>query len=251
MNSKIIVANWKMNPQTEKEAEVIFYGISSAIKSLKGKMVIICPPSPFLFISKKIKSKKLILGAQNVSKFAEGAHTGEVSPKMLFDLGVKFAIVGHSECRFKGETDKDINEKINNLLKHKLSVILCVGEKDRDHDGRYLSLVEKQIKNCFYGIKKSQLKNIVIAYEPVWAIGKEATREATVEEFVEMRIFIRKVLSDLYDSKTICNVPIIYGGSVNPNNSRDFLERGEADGLLVGRDSLNPKKFAEIINSVK
>lgn len=251
MNNKIIVANWKMNPLTEKEAEILFSKISSGIKVSKSKIVVICPPYPFLFISKKLKNKKLILGAQDVSKFSAGSHTGDVSPKMLKDLGVKFVIVGHSERRSLGEADKFINEKINNLLKQKLSVILCVGEKDRDHEGKYLSYVGKQIQNCLLGITKSQLKNIIIAYEPVWAIGKEAVREATKEEFIEMKIFIKKVISDLYDSKVVRTIPILYGGSVNKDNALDFLEGGEADGLLVGRDSLNSSKFIDIINLVK
>lgn len=250
MNDKIIVANWKMNPQTKKEAEILFNDISSNIKAVKNKNIIICPPYPFLFISSKIKNKKIILGAQNVSKFASGSHTGEISPKMLADFGVKFVIVGHSECRNLGEADKIINEKIINLLKNKLSVILCVGEKDRDHDGKYLSFVEKQLKNCLAEVSKYQLKNIIIAYEPVWAIGKDAVREATAEEFVEMKIFIKKVISDIYDMKVAHGVKVIYGGSVNSSNAQAFIGVGEADGLLVGRDSLNAKKFVAIINSL-
>jgi len=251
MNNKIIVANWKMNPPTVKEAGVLFSDISSLAKNLKGKTVVICPPYPFLFISQKLKNKKIILGAQDISSFSSGAFTGEVSPKMLKDMGVRFVIAGHSERRSLGETDKIINEKISNSLKHKLSVILCVGEKDRDHDGKYLSFVEKQIKNCLNDITKPQLKNIIIAYEPVWAIGKNAVREATVEEFTEMRIFIRKVISDIYDSKVAHTIPILYGGSVNVENAKEFMEKGGADGLLVGRDSLNSKRFVGIINLIK
>lgn len=247
--SKIVIANWKMNPQSTKEAEVIFGTVSKEIKKIKNTKVIICPPFPFLFLSKKFKNKKIILGAQNTSEKPEGSFTGDVSPLMLSNMGVKNVIVGHSERRKQGENNKIINEKILNLLKYKLSPILCVGESDRDHDGSYLSFVEGQIKECLVGISSSQIKNIIIAYEPIWAIGKDRVREATKEEFLEMKIFIKKIISDIYNSKIAHEIPILYGGSVNPLNAKSFIEEG-ADGLLVGRDSLNPKKFIAIINAV-
>lgn len=249
--SKFVVANWKMNPQSQKEAEVLFKGLSTLVKNIKNTQIIICPPFPYLFISKKFKNKKIILGSQNVSNFAEGSYTGEVSPKMLKDMGVSYNIVGHSERRRMGENNKNINEKILNLLKFKISPIICVGENKRDHDGFYLSFVGEQIKECLTGVTRSQMKSIIIAYEPVWAIGANATREATKEEFMEMKIFIKKVISDIYDSKVAHSVPIIYGGSVNPQNSKSFVEEGGADGLLVGRDSLNLKKFGAILSAIK
>jgi triosephosphate isomerase len=249
--SKLVVANWKMNPQSKKEAEVLFKGVSILVKNIKNTQIIICPPFPYLFTSQKLKNKKVTLGAQNVANFAEGSHTGEVSPKMLKDMGVGFTIVGHSERRLAGETNKNINEKILNLLKFKISPIICVGENKRDHDGFYLSFVGEQIKECLTGVTRSQMKNIIIAYEPVWAIGINATREATKEEFMEMKIFIKKVISDIYESKIAHSVPIIYGGSVNPQNAESFVEEGGADGLLVGRDSLNLKKFGAILSVIK
>lgn len=247
--AKIVVANWKMNPQSLKEAEVLFGAVTKEMKKIKNTKVIICLPFPFLFISKKLKNKKIILGAQNVSENKEGSYTGEVSPLILLSIGVKNVIVGHSERRKQGENNKIVNEKVLNLLKSKLSPILCVGEINRDKDGEYLSIIEDQLKNCLDGVSVSQMKNIIIAYEPVWAIGKEAQREATKEEFLEMKIFIKKIISDIYNSKIAHEIPILYGGSVNPQNAKSFIEEG-ADGLLVGRDSLNPKKFIAIINAV-
>ena len=248
--SKIIIANWKMNPQSQKEAENLLSGISLVSKNIKNIQIIICPPFPFLNIFKKNKSKKIIAGAQNTSNESEGSYTGEVSPKMLIGMGVKNVIVGHSERRKMGEDDKLINEKILNLLKFKLSPILCIGERERDKDGFYLSFIKDQLKNCLEKVSGSQMKNIIIAYEPVWAIGKNATREATREEFIEIKIFIKKVISDLYDSKTAHGTPILYGGSVNPQNSKSFTEGDGADGLLIGRDSLNSKKFGVILNTL-
>jgi len=247
---RIIVANWKMNPQTAKEAEVLLRDLSIKYKKSKNEMVVICPSFLHLYIFKKFKNKKVLLGAQDVSIDNEGLNTGQVSPKMLKDLGVGFVIVGHSERRKMNEGDEVINKKILNLLKNKMTPILCVGEKKRDHDGFYLSYVREQIKSCLEGVSGSNIKNIIIAYEPVWAIGERAERQATVAEFTEIKIFIKKTLSDLYNPKIAHSVSIIYGGSVNSLNAKSFMEEGGSDGLLIGRDSLNYKKFEAILKVV-
>lgn len=246
--TKIIVANWKMNPQGKTEAEVILKGISESIKNIKNTEIVICPPFPYLFIKEKIKNKKLKLGSQDVFFEKEGSYTGEISTTMLRNFGVEFVLVGHSERRSLGETDEIINKKIITTLKSKMIPIFCVGEKVRDTNGFYLSFIKEQIKEGLSGILKTQMKNIVIAYEPVWAIGSKAPRVATPAEFIEIRIFIKKIIADLYDIKTANNLKILYGGSVNPLNAEIFIKEGQADGLLVGRDSLNPKKFSAIIN---
>lgn len=248
--SKIVVANWKMNPQSQKESETLFGSTVKEFNKVKNIKLIICPPFPFLLAFKKIKRKNILLGAQDVSRDIEGSHTGEVSPRMIKSIGVSQVIVGHGECRSRGETNKIVNEKIISLLKFNLAPILCVGESKRDRDGFYLSFVGDQIRESLNNIPRSQLKNITIAYEPIWAIGKDATREATKEEFIEMKIFIKKVLSDIYDAKVAHDIPILYGGSVSPQNAGSFVIEGEADGLLVGRDSLNPKKFGAILNAL-
>jgi len=167
---------------------------------------------------------------------------------MLKNFGVLFIIVGHSERRELGDTNQIINKKILATLQAKINPIFCIGEKKRDVNGFYLSFIKIKIHLGLNAVNKNQIKNITIAYEPVWAIGSGATREATPNEFIEMKIFIKKVISDMYDMKTANEIKIIYGGSVNPLNAESFLEEGGADGLLVGRDSLNPKKFGSIIN---
>jgi triosephosphate isomerase len=154
------------------------------------------------------------------------------------------------EERALGETNEIINEKILNLLRLKIVPILCVGEREKDKEGFYLSFVQEQIKGCLSTVPKAQIKNIIIAYEPIWAIGKNAAREATKEEFMEMKIFIKKVISDIYDAKVAHSIPILYGGSVNPKNAKLFIKEGGADGLLVGRDSLNPKNFGMILKAI-
>jgi len=245
---KIVVANWKMNPSSVKEAALLFKQVYPLAPKSKNIQIIICPPLPFLTLAPK--NQKIRLGAQNVAKQEAGSYTGEVSAKMLTSLGVSFVIIGHSERRTLGETNEDINQKILIALKAKLNIILCLGEVSRDHDGQYLSLVENQIKESLFNVKLAQIKNIMIAYEPIWAIGQTATREATPAEFTEMKIFIRKIIADLYNSKIAHSLPIIYGGSVNPQNAKSFVEEGGADGLLIGRDSLNVKKFGAIIKTL-
>ncbi len=247
---KIVVANWKMNPGTQKEARVIFDGIVKNSKNIKDIDVVICPPFPFLSIGENLKIKNVSLGAQNVFEKIIGPYTGEVSPKMLTNLGVKYVILGHSERRVLGDTDVIINKKILMALKSKLMPILCVGENTRDSNGFYLAFIKHQIIECLSSVPKNQIRNIIIAYEPIWAIGENAIHEATKEDFVEIQIFIKKVIADIYDMKTAISISVIYGGSVHAHNAKLFIDAG-AKGLLVGRDSLSSKKFGEIINKIK
>ncbi len=247
MARKLIVGNWKMNPQSIKEAEILFNNTKNLVSGVKNVEVVICPPYPFLNIAKKIKSKKIILGAQNVGAEQSGAYTGEVSALMLRDMGVKYVIVGHSERRALGETNEIINKKIIFLLKTKLTPILCVGETVRQNDGSYLQIVKEQLSKCLSGIQKNNLKQIVIAYEPVWALSSTENRhDATPHDFEEMKIYIRKILADMFSASTAMSVRIIYGGSVNKNNALAFLD-ASADGLLPGKSSLEAKNFGEIV----
>lgn len=246
--NKLIIANWKMNPQSKKEAEIIFKKISVSVKNIKNTEVIVCMPFTYLSIKEKIKNKSIKLGSQDVFYEKEGSYTGEISASMLKDFGVEYVLIGHSERRVLGDTDEQVNKKILATLKSKMFPIFCIGERDRDTNGFYLSFIKQQIIEGLLNVPKPQMKNIVIAYEPIWAIGSSATRVATQSEFTEIRIFIKKIIADLYDVKTANSIRIIYGGSVNPLNAESFIKEGGADGLLVGRDSLNPKKFSAIIN---
>ncbi len=244
-NKKIIVANWKMNPEKETGAIVL-------AKALNKKNVIICPPFVYLSaVSKILKSKnsktKAVLGAQNFFTENSGSYTGQISIGMLKNFGVKFVILGHSENRITGESSEYVNLKIKSALKAGITPIVCIGEKSRDEQMSYLNFVSDQIKETFSGISKNNMNKIIIAYEPIWAIGKNADREATPEESNEMMIFIKKVLSDMFGLVNIKKIRILYGGSVGPKNAALFLKNGGADGLLVGRASLDPKKFNEIV----
>jgi triosephosphate isomerase len=246
---KIIVANWKMNPLSLKEARVIFDKTLQLAKNSRNLELVICPPAPFLIIGEKLKSKNVFLGAQDVSQELVGPYTGEISPKMLSNLGVQCVILGHSERRALGESNVIINKKILTTLKTKLKIILCLGENSRDDNGFYLAFIKNQLVECLASVPKNQIKNIIIAYEPVWAIGEKAVHEASQEEFIEIQIFIKKIVADLYDLKTATSLKIIYGGSVYPSNTKNFIE-AKVNGLLIGRNSLKLEKLMEIIKNI-
>lgn len=246
VKKKIIIGNWKMNPSTIKEAEKLFTDVVKNISGIKKTEIVICPP--FLYLNKLIKiSKKIKLGAQNAFQGDTGPFTGEVSPVMLYDIGARYVIVGHSERRTLGENNIDINKKIKYSIETGLVPILCVGEDARDASHGYFNLIKIQLEECLNGVSKNLISKIIIAYEPVWALSSTPDRkDATPEDSREMAIFIRKILADKFGIKT--EMPkIIYGGSVSGRDAKDFLESGGMDGLLVGRNSLDVKKFLEII----
>ncbi len=248
MSKRIVIGNWKENPNTKKEAEKIFKQISKG--KWKGIEVVICPPSIYIESMRKI-SKRIVLGAQNIFYENSGAFTSEIGGGMFYDIGARYSIIGHSERRAMGESNIDVNKKIKSAVYNGLIPILCVGENVRDNEHKYLNFIKEQIESALVGVSKTTLDKIIIAYEPVWAIGSNAIRETTSEEFLEMSIFIKRILSDKFGIKATEGIRIIYGGSVHPDNSVGFMVAGKADGFLVGRDSLNSKKFLEIINNTE
>lgn len=248
---KIIVGNWKMNPSILKEAEKLLKDIIKNLPVIKKTEIVICPP--FLYLEKlrsaNRRTKKIFFGAQDVFYEETGAFTGEISAEMLYNVGSRYVILGHSERREMGESNSDINKKIKSALVAGLRPILCVGENVRDPDHGYFNLVKTQLEECLVGISKNSMAKIIIAYEPVWAISSTLNRvDATPEDSMEMSIFIRKVLADKF-GKDSSGARIIYGGSVNGKNAEDFLKNGGVDGLLPGRASLDAKKFTEIIKT--
>jgi len=244
---KIIVGNWKMNPRTLKEAENLFAKVSKALPRVKNTEVVVCPPYLYLEKLKKL-SRKIVLGAQDAFWEEVGAFTGEVSGEMLYHLGVRYVILGHSERRELGETDGFVNKKIKSALGAGLVPILCVGEKERDANHEYFGAVKSQVEKCLKGVSKNLISKIIIAYEPVWAISSTSgRRDATPADSREMVIFIRKTLSDLSSPEIAGETRVIYGGSANQRDAKDFLENGGVDGLLPGRASLDPEEFAKIV----
>ncbi|MDR3519377.1 MAG: triose-phosphate isomerase [Candidatus Pacebacteria bacterium] len=245
---KIICANWKMNPLTLKEAEKLVNDIAKNITTIKKTEIAVCPP--FLYLEKLRKiSKKIIIGAQDAFPGDVGAFTGEVSAEMLYLLGTKYVILGHSERRALGETNDDVNKKIKASIASGLYPILCVGERTRDESHDYFNLIKTQLEVCLSGISKNSTAKIIVAYEPIWAISTTPDRrDATADDSREMAVFIRKNLFDKF-GKDATQIRVLYGGSVNEKTAGDFLENGGVDGLLVGQASLDAKKFSTIIKT--
>ncbi|PIT96894.1 triose-phosphate isomerase [Candidatus Campbellbacteria bacterium CG10_big_fil_rev_8_21_14_0_10_35_52] len=247
-NKKLIVANWKMNPTTLAEAKKLFEGIKKTASKVRNTQTVICPPSVYLSELKKFYfGHKIAFGAQDVFWEKDGPYTGEQSPEMIKDIGAKYVIIGHSERRERGETNEMVNKKVIASLKEGLNVILCIGEKVRDLQALYLKFLEEEIRSALLGAQKKNIHNLIIAYEPIWAIGKTADNAIFPHQMHEMYIFIKKIITGFYDKKLAFSVPILYGGSVESYNAELLLTQGEADGFLVGHNSLNSSKFGEIL----
>lgn len=247
-NNYYIVGNWKMNPDNKTEARKIFNGVKKASQRKKSEIVI-CPPFPYLGIfSSERLPKSLHLGAQNCFFKQRGSYTGEVSPKQLADLKTEYVIVGHSERRSMGESDETISKKVRALLDIGIKPIICIGESQRDKDGEYFQFLEFQLSSVFEEVKATELKSVMVAYEPVWAIGKNEKEAITGHLLYEIVVFVKRFLSKQYSKEKGFSVPILYGGSVSPLNAGDILKEGKVDGLLIGRQSLDSKSFSEIIN---
>lgn len=244
-HTPLVIGNWKMNPQSVGAAENLFKEVQKSVSKMRNVEVAIAAPYIYLpSLVKLAKGKRLTLLAQDAFWENLGARTGEVSFPMLKSLGVTKAILGHSERRALGETDEEVNKKVLAALKGDQHVVVCVGELKRDTHGQYLSTVEAQLRSALKGVTKTKLGHVVIAYEPVWAIGTGNT--ATPEDALEMKLFIQKIVSDLYGRSALSKICIIYGGSVTKGNAAELLLKGAVDGFLVGGASLRASEFVEI-----
>ena len=202
------------------------------------------------FIIKVIDPSKIILSSQNCASTENGAYTGEISAKMLSELGVKIVIIGHSERRNYFKEDSDILfQKIKIALKYDMGIIFCVGESlEQRENKKYFEVIENQIKETLFKLNDDEIKKIIIAYEPVWAIGTGKT--ASPEEAQEMHEFIRKLIKDKFGEKISENISILYGGSCKPGNAKDIFEKKDVDGGLIGGASLKAQDFIKIIEAL-
>jgi triosephosphate isomerase len=251
MRLPIIAGNWKMH-KTIKEACELVEGLLQRLNSLSDREVVVCPPYTSLYaVGKIIQDTEIKLGAQNLYCEKEGAYTGEVSPKMLIDVGCKYVIIGHSERRIiLGEDDGLINKKLKIALDHGLSPILCVGERLEEREANQQErVVYNQLTEDLKDLTKEEVSRIVIAYEPVWAIGTGKT--ATSKDANAMHRFIRNLLSEFFDDTIAKNLRIQYGGSVKPENIDGLMAEEEIDGVLVGGASLNIESFSRIVKFKK
>lgn len=248
---KIIVANWKMNPQKLEEAKLIFAGVKKAALKMNKVETVICPP--FIYLSTfKSNSAAIKIGAQDAfwvnPQEGKGSYTGEISPDMLKMIGAKYVIIGHSERRENlRETNEMVNKKIKAAFEAGLKVIFCIGEKERDADHEYLRFIKTELEEGLRGIKKPNFKNLIVAYEPIWAIGKKGADADTPAGVLEMSLYIRKTLQPIVGKELTHDIPIIYGGSAEPSNVGALLKDGGVQGFLVGHASLKPSQFNEIL----
>lgn len=247
LRKPIIAGNWKMN-MTTKEASELVDALKKELSDVRDVEIVVCPPFTALRdVGHVVNGTNIHLGAQNMYVEEKGSYTGEVSPLMLRDLDCRYVIIGHSERReYFGEDNELINKKVRMALSCGLSPILCVGERlDERKAGREKEVVYEHVVNGLANLSKEDMMRVVIAYEPVWAIGTGVT--ATPEDANEMHRFIRKTLARLYNQELAEDIRIQYGGSVKPENISALMAESEIDGALVGGASLDAKSFIKII----
>ncbi len=244
---KYIVGNWKMNPQTKDEAKSIARSLKKIAATSKKVEVIVCPPHVYLqTVAGALGDAPVALGVQNLSEEEKGSFTGETSALMARDFGVKYAIIGHSERRKMGETSALVAKKVAQALTQKITPIICIGEAERDTHGAFLAELKQQFTESLATVSKEQLKSIIVAYEPVWAIGKSEKEAMQPHQIHEMTIFIRKIAGEKYGQENAATFPILYGGSVGGSTGPVILNEGNVNGLLIGRQSLT-EEFGTIV----
>lgn len=244
----IIFGNWKMH-KTIGEARELARAIARGISTDRIEIGVAPPFTCLSAVAEVIKGSRVHLAAQNAHWEMEGAFTGEISPKFAVDSGCDYVIIGHSERRQRfGETNQAVNNKLKSSFSVGLNAILCVGESLEEREaGKTENVVGHQIKECLNGISSSQMRSLVIAYEPIWAIGTGKT--ATAEQAQEVHSFIRAFLKDLYGGETSGSLRIQYGGSVKPENSSSLIKEADIDGFLVGGASLKAESFIKIVEN--
>jgi triosephosphate isomerase (TIM) len=243
----IFAGNWKMN-MTIKEALELVNGLKRELVDIEEAKIVVAPPATALSpVSDALLDSNISLSAQNVYSKISGAYTGEISVLMAKDAGCKYTIIGHSERRkYFNEDDASVNQKIRLALDNGLEVIFCIGESLEEREaGKMEDIVKSQLLGGLIDITKEDLAGIIIAYEPVWAIG--TGKNATPEEAQEVHALIRAELAKKYDQETAKSISVLYGGSVNPDNIEDLMQEEDLDGVLVGGASLKIESFSDIV----
>lgn len=247
---RLLIANWKCNPKDRKAALAILKPLVKSLKGLRKVVVVIAPPFVYLDQVNKM-CPRLAKAGQDCFPCEEGSYTGAISPFMLKDLGCSYVILGHSERRkILGEKNEWINEKIKKALTAGLKPILCIGEeKEEKKAGKTFKVLEKQLKEGLKGLSRKDIEKIIIAYEPVWAIGQGTPCEEN--QVMTVALFIKKTITRLSSKKTAAQVRILYGGSVDSENLLNYTKGLALDGFLVGGSSLKPKEFSKMIKSLE
>ena len=258
MRRKIVAGNWKMNLRFQ-EAEELLDELATRLEKEQRSgdvEVIVCPPFPYLEMAYDLGTDEedpnmvyFAVGAQNVSEHEKGAYTGEVSAAMLSSMNIEYCIVGHSERRkYQGETDLMVARKVESLLQNGIVPIVCCGESVEEREsGNHFKVIERQLSEGLFHLEPLDFSRIIIAYEPVWAIGTGKT--ATPEQAQEVHAFIRNLIQEKYGKETAKQIPLLYGGSCNPATAPELFAMPDIDGGLIGGASLKAGDFISIINS--
>jgi len=263
MAKRLVVGNWKSYIESPSEARALALALRRKARAVPGVDVWLAPPYPLLpAVAEVLASSPIKVGAQALSANPGGGpasthdgsptrvgHTGEVSANMLKQVGAQFALVGHSERRAEGEGDEQVRAQLLQALGAKLTAVLCIGEHERTPDGAHFSFIERQIVVALDALPPKA--KVIIAYEPVWAIGKSAEDAMQPQDLEQMAIFIRKTLVETLDRRSGLKIPILYGGSVEPDNAHTLLALGGVNGFLVGHESVELDPFLEIIKACK
>lgn len=246
MKKPILVANWKNHPASLPEAQALLKELNKKKLLYKKLALFVAPPLAFLESTAKSVKSFGHLAAQDFFPEEKGNFTGAVSPEILKSFGVKLVILGHSERRALGESSEEVSEKVKSALKAGLLPLVCVGEKERDTDGEHFEKLRDEIKISLSGLKKNDIAKLLIAYEPIWAIGKSAKDAIDPHDLAQTILFIRKVLSDLFGREAAESAAVLYGGSVEAGNVRALMLDSGVRGFLVGHASLSGSHFAQI-----
>ncbi|MFZ3044083.1 MAG: triose-phosphate isomerase [Minisyncoccia bacterium] len=245
----LIVANWKAYVEELGKAKKLF-ALGKHLASAGGTSIVLAPPAPLLGALAARNRSKVAFAAQDVSATTGGAETGEITAQAYAAAGATYAILGHSERRAAGDTDTLIAEKLAHALAHGLTPILCIGEKERDGEGRYLAVVREELTLAIESLAPKERANVIVAYEPLWAIGKTAEAAIAPNDLAEMVLYIRKVLAELLPGKSSAHSLVLYGGSVEPDNARALAANTGIDGLLVGHASVEPRTFSLLVGQL-
>jgi triosephosphate isomerase len=243
----IIVANWKAYVETEEKAKTLL-ALAKRLSKQPRTKIVLAPPAPYLGLLADGNKTKVEFAAQDLSDTSGGAETGEVTAQALSGLDIAYTLVGHSERRARGETLEEVAQKMQHAVAQGLRPILCIGEKERDADAAYLALVRQQLATALEPLSQSERMKVLVAYEPVWAIG--GTETDTPQDVHEMVLYIRKVLSDFLPGTASARIPVLYGGSVEPENIRGLAGGSGLDGFLVGHASVDPEMFSALVKAL-
>jgi triosephosphate isomerase (TIM) len=246
----LIVANWKAYIETREEAKKLFALAKRLSASVKRVKIVLAPSFAHLGLLAAGNRSRVAFGAQDMSDTLAGAATGEVTGGTLRNIGVSYVILGHSERRARGESDALIVEKVRRALANGLTPILCIGERERDSDAQYLLFLRKQIEAVFSVLSPKERLEVVVAYEPVWAIGKRAIDAPSPQDIGEMVLYIRKVLGEFLIGKSASKAIVLYGGSVEAENIRGIAGGSGVNGFLVGHASAEASQFSALVKAL-